>query len=212
IPSNKIDWKHESFNKTNQHVSKTELFELLAHFRSFGIAEFQMSFNLLLNYLEKDKEILPAIIKEFSENYNFKDSDYEYNYYVQDHIINTLIDKMDNGESYLFSMLFIAVSNEFLKFEYTDYISHQNSMTIRRFTLPAEPIIEALRSKIIKHLSILIPNPTYQDAVITLFKDYILCMRDDEKGLGKTDFLAIKEYWFPVVNHQDIYQCLIVTD
>lgn len=212
LPNNKTDWKHESFNKTNQYVSKTGIFELLVHFRFFGIEEFQISFGLLLNYLEKDKEVLPVIIKEFSETYNFKYSDYEYNYYVQDHIINTLIDKMDNGESYLFSMLFIAVSNEFLKFEYTDHISHQNSMTIRRFTLPAEPIIEALRSKIIKHLSILMPNPTYQDAVITLFKDYILCMRDDEEGLGKTDFLAIKEYWFPVVNHQDIYQCLIVTD
>lgn len=212
LPNNEIDWENESFSKTNQHVSKTELFELLVHFRFFRIEEFKMSFDLLLNYLEKDKEVLPVIIKEFSESYNFKYSDYEYNYYAQDHIINTLIDKMDNGESYLFSMLFITVSSEFLKLKYQDSFSHQNIFYSRSFSLPADKIIKNLRAKIVRNLSILLQNSIYQDAVITLFKDYILCMRDDEEGLGKTDFLAIKEYLIPVLNHQDIYQCLIVTD
>lgn len=212
IPNNEIDWKNESFNKTNQHVSKTGIFELLVHFRFFGSEEFKMSFDLLLNYLEKDKEVLPILIKEFSESYNFKYSDYEYSYYAQDHIINTLIDKMDNGKSYLFSMLFIAVSNEFLKLKYEDSFSHQNTVYFRRFSLPVDNIIENLRAKIIKNLSTLLPNSRYQDAVIALFKNYMKYITYDKGGLCRADFVSIKEYLIPFLNHHDIYQSLIVKD
>lgn len=212
IPNNKIDWKHESFNKTNQHVSKTELFELLAHFRSFGIAEFQMSFGLLLNYLEKDKEVLPVIIKEFSERYNFKYEDCQRDYYAQVYIIDVLINRMNNGESYLFSMLFIAVSSEFLKLKYQDSFSHQNIFYSRNFSLPVGKIIENLRTKIVKNLSILLQNSIYQDDIIALFKNYIKYIAYDKNGLCKTDFVSIKEYLIPALNHHDIYQSLVVKD
>ncbi|MFA6040336.1 MAG: hypothetical protein WC733_02420 [Methylophilus sp.] len=121
MPIVDIDWTSESFVESKSEPDESSLVYLLSSFRYYGNDEFKMSFGLLLKYLEKDKNSLGFIIRNLTNLYNFNPNDRRYAYYVQTHVVDTLIELMDSGRNYLFARLFILITEAFLQVEHRNH-------------------------------------------------------------------------------------------
>ncbi|WP_028865613.1 DNA replication protein [Psychromonas aquimarina] len=206
-------WENESFEEAKGEPSESSLVTLLSNFRNFGDVEFKMSFDLLLQYVQKSKESLGHIIKELTAKYNFKPNDWRYGYYIQAHVVDTLIDRSEDGENYLFSKLFILVAKSFLKIEYTEHQWNRGD-TIRMITFRLSPdeYLMPIRKKLIANLSILQRLSNYEKIVQEIFQEYVNRLRFEGKEMAEADLPYIKEFFVINLDSNNTSHCLIMQD
>jgi len=213
MPIVEVDWSGESFEASKDEPGKSSLVNLLTNFRYYDEQEFKMSFELLLKYLVKDKSSLGFVVQALLERYNFKPDDLLYSYYIQAHIIDTLVALMDEEESYLFSRLFILIANSFLKVEHREQQwSRGDTISIITFRLPADEHLLPLREKIVANMAILAANPEFEPSVLGCFKEYVDKIRYEGKDMAEADLPFIEKHMIKTLNKKNVSHCMIIQD
>jgi len=213
MPIVEVDWSSESFEESKDGPSKSSLVSLLTNFRYYGEQEFKMSFELLLKYLVKDKSSLGFVIRELLERYNFKPDDWRDAYFVQAHIIDTLISLMDRGENYLFSRLFILIANSFLKVKRREHqSSRDNAISIITFRLPPDEHLLPLRENIVANMAVLAANPEFEPFVLACFKEYVDRIRYEGKEMAVADLPFLERHFIKTLNKNNVSHCMIMQD
>lgn len=212
MPSIEINWRNESFEGSKENLEKSSVVKLLGNFRFYGEAEFKMSFELLLKYLEKDKSSLDFIISNLSGLYNFKLDDRRYAYFVQTFIIDSLVELMDTGRNYLFTRLFLLTTNAFLKIKHQEHRSSGDTLNIITFHLYPDSYLLPLREKLIKNLSILFREPEYKFHVLEQFREYVNHIIFEGKEMAEADLPFFRDYLVVNLDREDVSQCLVMQD
>ncbi|MGL5395069.1 MAG: ATP-binding protein [Shewanella sp.] len=213
MPSVNVDWSSESFEESKDEPSNSSLISLLTNFRYYGEQEFKMSFELLLKYLVKDKTSLGFVVRALSGCYNFKLDDWRYAYYIQAHIIDTLVGLMDKGENYLFGRLFILIANSFLKVEHQEHQwSSGDTISIITFRLFPDEQLLPLRENIVSNMTILAANPELEPFVLGCFREYVGRIRREGKEMAEADLPFLEKHFIKTLNTKNISNCLIMQD
>ncbi|CZJ19880.1 hypothetical protein ACX1FB_05860 [Legionella pneumophila] len=208
-----IDWEKEVFEETKEELKETSIIKLLSYFRYYGVDELKISFGLLLEFLEKSQESLGSIIKELIETYNFKSNDKRYGYFVQTHVIKTLIERMNDGGNYLFTRLFILVAKFYLKVEHREYQwTRDDNVNFITFRLSPDEYLLPLREKIIKNLSNLLVSEKYNSLVLEVFQDFSSHLIYEGKEMAIADLKYIKDYLIENLNQSELSHCQILQD
>lgn len=212
-PTSDIDWSGEVFEESKTEAHKGSLIKLLGNFRHYGEAEFQISFDLLLCHLEKNVDSLGCVIQNLLNHYNFKPDDYQYGYFIQNYVVDKLIERMDEGKNYLFSRLFILVCKAFLKVEYREHRwSRDDTINIITFRLSPDSYILPIREKLIKNLGILVKNDEYKHLSLEQFKEYVTRLRYEGREMARADLQWVSKHFVINLNPSDISNCLIMQD
>lgn len=216
VPSIKpahIEWNKENFEKTKHSLKDSSIVDLLSNFRHYKKEEFNTSLELLLLLLEKKKEYLGDVIKVLIEKYNFDYDDWKSKYYIQEHIIDFILDKMNGINSYLYTRLFILIAKEFLKVEFhnTQWTSGK-TVNIRRFKLTPNENIIRIRKKIIEHLSSLLIIEQYTLLAQEVFHEYVSNLKFLGRDMAQSDMPFIKKYLVPNLNKLMLSQCILMQD
>ncbi len=213
IPVIEIDWSHESFDSANHDPEKSSLVELLGKFRYYDEEKFKKSFDLLLNYLEKDRASLEFVVRNLTEYYNIKTSDLRNGYVIQKYIVGKLIEKMDEGRSYLFTRLFILVAKDFLKTKLRDHPRLRGEkMYFVNFSLVPDNYLLPLREKLIINLSDLMKKNEYKVYIIELLRGYVDMVMHEEKEIVEADLPFFIDHLVVVLDRNDVSHCLIMQD
>ena len=206
-----IDWENEVFEETKEELKDTSIIKLLSSFRYYGGNEFKISFGLLLKLLEKSQESLGCVIKELTEKYTFKSNDRRYGYFVQTHVVDTLIEQMNVGNNYLFTRLFILVAKFYLKVEYREYQWIQdNTVNFVTIRLSPDEYLSPLRKKLIKNLSNLLVLEKYNSLVLEVIQDYSNNLIHNGKEMAISDLEYIKDYLVVNLNQSELSHCQIM--
>jgi len=206
-------WEDEVYESAKNDGNEYSVVTLLCNFRHYDVAEFKMSFELLLKYLEKSNESLGYIIKGLVEIYNFKANDWRYGFNVQIHVIDTIIEKMKGKNDYLYSKLFIILAEEYLKIEHSEQ-QWSDADTINRITFRLSPneYITPLRGKIIQNLSSLMLIKGHEGDALDVIKNHIGKLRFGGKDMLKADLPFFEKYLVKNLNGEEIAHCLIMQD
>ena len=209
----KINWEKEKFSESKESFQEGSIVDLLSSFRSYKKEEFRLSFDLLLKYLERNKNALGGVIARLFNHYNFKHNDIRNDFYIQNHVINQLIVKSESGKNYLFSRLFILISNKFLKVKFTQHDwCKGEAIQVITFNLSPNPTLNILRKNIIKNLSNLLLLDEYKSHVLKVFEKYVNRVVLEGKELVESDLLSFRECFISKLNQDDILHCLIMQD
>jgi len=206
-------WESEVFEEAKVDANEYSLVSLLSSFRNYGVDEFKMSFDLLLQYLSKSKESLGFVIKTLTDKYNFKPEDIRYGYYVQAHVVDTLIELNKNGDNYLFSRLFIVLAKSFLKVEHREHRwGRGNTISMITFRLSPDEYLTPIRKKILKHLATLMRLPIYEQLIQDIFQELISRLRFEGKEMAEADLPYITELFVVNLDSNNTSHCLIMQD
>ncbi|MGC6483773.1 MAG: hypothetical protein ACON4T_09475 [Synechococcus sp.] len=213
MPDVDIDWKGENYEEAKNEADKSSLISLLTSFRFHDEQKFKFSFELLLQYLTKSKASLGFVIRALSERYNFKPNDCRYDYYVQSFIVDKLIEKMNKGEDYLFSRLFILTASYLLKVEHEEHQwSRGDAISIITFRLSPDEYLLALRDKIISNLSFLMDKDELQPFVIDVIKECIGRARYEGADMAESDLTFFERYFVKKLDKDNLSHCMIIQD
>ena len=130
LPKLEINWEEQNFEKLDNSSSSESIpvLNLLRRFRYWGESEVDISIALILDHLEKTERALEPVKDLFTNTYNVKPRDLDLGYCIQTKIINSLLERMCKGENYLFTRLFIFVSDIILKVECEDSYMKSNDV------------------------------------------------------------------------------------
>lgn len=213
MPNIADSWEHAVFEEAKADASEYSLVSLLSNFRNYGVDEFRISFDLLLQYLSKNKESLGFVIKTLTEKYSFKSDDMRYGYYVQAHLVDTLVERIENGDNYLFSRLFIALAKSLLKVEHREHRwGRGDTISIVTFRLSPDEYLNPIRQKVLKNLSMLMCLPNYKEFVQDFFQEFISRLRFEGKEMAVADMPYITEFFVANMDPTDTSHCLIMQD
>lgn len=208
-----IDWRKESFEESKDDYDKSSLISLLRSFRYYGEQEFQISFELLLKYLVKEKSSIGLVIRALLEHYSFKSDDWRRGYFVQVHIVDALIGLMDRGNNYLFSRLFMLVANSYLKTEFSEHKwLRGDSINIINFRLPLSDDLLSLRERIIKSMSLLAENPELNSFVGDFFKNYVARIRYEGRDMVEADLPLLQRNFISTLDRDNVSHCMAMQD
>lgn len=206
-------WEDEAFEEAKTDENDYSLVSLLSSFRNYGDDEFKMSFDLLLQYLSKSKESLGFIIKTLTDRYNFKPDDMRYGYYVQDYVVDTLVERIENGDNYLFSRVFIVLAKSFLKVEHSEHRwGRGNTITMVTYRLSPDEYLTPIRQKIFKNLTTLMLLPDYEQLIQDTFQELISRLRVEGKEMAEADLPFITEFFISNLDPKNTLHCLIMQD
>lgn len=213
MPNVDEPWENEVFEEAKADASEYSLVSLLCSFRNYGVDEFKMSFELLLQYLSKSKESLGFVIKTLTDKYNFKPDDMRYGYYVQAHIVDTLVERIENGDNYLFSRLFIVLAKSLLKVEHREHSwGRGDTISIITFRLSPDEYLTPIRQKVLKNLATLMCLPNYKELVQDIFQELISRLRFEGKEMAEADLPYITEFFVANLDSNNTSHCLIMQD
>ena len=212
-PSVEIDWSSESFDTSNGRDSKSPVVSLLSNFRYFSESEMQISFTLMLQHLEKNKESLEHVISVLTEDYSFKKDDWRYGYAIQKYVVDKLNEEMSGGSKYLLARLFILVAKSFLTIERREHQWQRgDSISIITFRLTPDKYLLPIRERLFSGLSTLYGHSEYKNLVYGIYQEYVRRLKFDGKDMGVADFPFINDYIVPTMDVQEISDCLLMAD
>jgi len=207
-----IDWGIQSFEKKNNNSCKDQIISLLTSFRFYGESELNISLDLILNYIERTSEPLDSVIHCLTETYNFKLNDHKYGYPVQKLVIYKLYDRMDEGNNYLFTRLFILAASEYLAVEHREHRSKGMSINILTFRLTPDEYITPMREKIFAGLSHILNNEKYKKPVNNMLNNYIVHIPFNGGEMAASDLPALEKYIINNLDTKNTSHCLLVDD
>ena len=212
IGKEEIDWEKQSFEKKNNNSCKDQIISLLTSFRFYGESELNISLDLILNYIDKTSEPLDSVIHCLTETYNFKLNDLRYGYPVQKLVIDKLYERMDEGNSHLFTRLFILSAKEYLAVEHREHRSKGMSINILTFRLTPDEYITPIRERIFSGISRILNNEKYTQSVNELLKHYTTRIPFNGGEMALSDLPALEKYIVSKLDSENTSHCLLVED
>lgn len=212
IEKEEIDWEKQNFEKKNNNSCKDQIISLLTSFRFYGESELNISLDLILNYIDKTSEPLDSVIHCLTETYNFKLNDLRYGYPVQKLVIDKLYERMDEGNSHLFTRLFILSAKKYLAVEHREHRSKGMSINILTFRLTPDEYITPIRERIFSGISRILNNEKYTQSVNELLKHYTTSIPFNGGEMALSDLPALEKYIVSKLDSENTSHCLLVDD
>ncbi|TXL02304.1 hypothetical protein BMR08_18560, partial [Methylococcaceae bacterium CS2] len=100
--------------ETDSSSNLTDFLSTLSLFRFLGVTEMKMSLDIFMQYLNKQPQDTPKILRCFVDNYGFQPESYRFGYHAQMAVVEKIIEYSDSGKNEYYSRLFIALSEKYL--------------------------------------------------------------------------------------------------
>ncbi|MFO3296906.1 ATP-binding protein, partial [Legionella pneumophila serogroup 1] len=208
-----IEWNNESFEITKASLKDSSIISLLSNFRHYKNEEFITSLELLLLLLERNKGYLSDVIKVLVEQYSFEYDDWIRQYYIQEQVVELILNKIEGDNSYLYTRLFILIAKEFLKVEFHNHQwTSGKTINFMRFRLAPNENIKRIREKIIAQLSSLLNIEPFSMLVHEFFQEYAGNLAFMGKEMAEADFSLISNYLVPKLDNSLFLHCLLMQD
>ncbi|WP_158665951.1 AAA family ATPase [Francisella tularensis] len=147
------------------------ILQKLSLFKNDCLNNLSIAIELMVEYANKKPCKILEVIKIFIENFIYTQDSHLYNYNKEKIVIDKLWQLTNNGSNYISSILFIRVSNEFLKVKFDNYsMKNKNEVSIINFKLIKSPELESLRNNIFEKISILFTRKKYDNDLIKLIQ------------------------------------------
>lgn len=194
---------------SSSDIRQYPILSSLRVFRYAGSTDFQASLDLLLDYCKKMPTYIPQVLHILTNSYGIKHQSYLYDYRVEQAVVNTVWNRANNGEHYLFSMLFIAIAKDFLQTRFVDNAYRgKNTFTTITFYLP--PSANALRNYLWVHLFILFKKQKYNDSIIRLLYEYSDDIFNGEKEVIENDAKYLTVFMENEFSPENFQHCIVV--
>lgn len=147
------------------------LLELLGHFHHPNSATaLELAFEA---FSKRPSATLKAVMYILVRDFGFRGNSYQNDFYYQREVIDRLWVRTEEGRSLLFSRLFIAVAEYYLRthHDFTEPM-RKYAISITRFDLPATPALRELRQLILNGLIQLFKVPALRSEVLALLYKY----------------------------------------
>ena len=173
---------------------------------------FQISLELLFQYIIKAPAILPAVIRYFEEELIFDEEDHRYGYWIQTELFDFLYKKIDEGDNdELFVGALFEIAPKFLKTQFQRSKGGRKKATISIYKLMIQntPDIEKLRKGIFEKIFSL--NKVHQDKVLTFLEEYgTTWEQHPQKELYEYDIQFIIYFIQNNLSPEDFRHCQVV--
>ncbi|MDO9182464.1 MAG: hypothetical protein Q7U04_08645, partial [Bacteriovorax sp.] len=158
-------------NKLNNWQLSTEL-QILGNFSNAKSEYIEIVIDILINYVDANPSDLFGVLRIVNESFGFRKRVFDEEFVIQNKVIDRIWERVDLNNGYLYTRLFLAVCNEFLKthFDFSQYRTN-NSITFFNFNLLPNENIFILRNKILTCLLGLYEN--YPLLIIEVFEKYV---------------------------------------
>lgn len=210
-PKCSAGWEKATFEESKGSTDDLIL-SILCKLRYIGESELNISTNLICDYLEKFPDSLGQVVKLFANDYAFKPDDWKYAYSIQSILVDLLIERMITKDGYLYSRLFILVAKSFLPVEHREHIWRGDVINIITFRLSPDEYLDAIRTKLILHLSLLMFDESVSSYAFEVIKGYISRIGYESEDMAKADLPAIEEYLIAKFDKNNISHCFLVKD
>ncbi|MBN3960222.1 hypothetical protein [Nostoc sp. NMS8] len=158
--------------KANSNIPSLSLLSILGLFNHSDKNNLQMALELILEYVTKRPTEISQVLYLLAERFRFDHESYRYGFDIQQIVIDVLWERVEDGESIMFSKLFIAVGEYYL---YTDFNTTRmkgKGINIFNFTLPPTPEIVELRQEIWQRIFQLYQLTILKEDVLNLLYNY----------------------------------------
>jgi hypothetical protein len=170
-PANYSQLENLDDNRLNNVPVTTEV-QLLGQFRYMSPDLRRIALQILVDYVNVRQSEILQVLHVLTDDYGFDRFSNQSGVSIQQEIIDLIWASAANGENILYSRLFIALGQEYLK---THFQTHEmrSSMTVAiyEFNLNSTPELRHLRSSIFANLFTLYKK--YQDQVFAALENYI---------------------------------------
>ena len=165
IPTYTLNWvsdqinelKHEpaeptsiTFEKDSNALSSPSILSILGNFAFIGDddePDARIALELLSRYLTKRPAEAPGLLKVLIDIYGFKHDSYLWKFEIQQAVVDEMYKRLKGGDP-IFMRMFLAVAKNHLGINFENQRMEDNrTIKFRRFDLPADPEIIALREK-----------------------------------------------------------------
>jgi len=170
-PANYSQLENLDDNRLN-NVSITTEVQLLGRFRYMSPDLRKIALQILVDYINIRQSEILQVLHIFVDDYGFDRFSNQVGVSVQQEIIDLIWARAADGESELYSRLFIALGQEYIKTHFQMHEMRSSmTMTIYEFNLNSTPELQHLRSSIFASLFTLYKK--YQNQVFAALENYI---------------------------------------
>ncbi|TSA25304.1 hypothetical protein D4R71_05415 [bacterium] len=143
----KIPCKKEEININVEPTNITdEYIDILRRFINSNKENFEISLEILFQYLEKNFSILPQFIQYIKEDISFKRYSYNQHYELQKNFIDFVLDRIEND---FYKYIMLLISQHFTNIIYQDsWMINKRTFTWTHFSLILTDEIKEIRKKI----------------------------------------------------------------
>jgi len=149
------------------------LLKLLKMFGQHPNDHFETSLELLFNYVQKSREILPDVVRYLEGELLFDEDDYRYWFWIQTTLFEFLFKKIEEGnDNTLFVGILFEIAPKFLKthFQKSKGGRKRHSITMYHVTISKTPVIEQFRKDIFEKIFSLYSECS--EKVLLFFENY----------------------------------------
>lgn len=205
---NNIDYKSESYNYL------PEYFSVLPSFRYSDRELYEISLDLILLYINKNKHNGEKITKFIIDEYGYEPESYSYDYVQQKILIDWIIKNSDHGMNECFSRMFLSIAEVFLKTHFSSVkSSNKASVKLVRFNLVDTEKLKELRGLLLSYIFKLYQQDKYESDVLSLLLRHSNSGCDINVGsIVENDSKFIIPFLNKELDKNDIYHCVIVQD
>ncbi|TXL19024.1 hypothetical protein BMR03_15560, partial [Methylococcaceae bacterium HT2] len=198
--------------ETDSSSNLTDFLSTLSFFRFLGVTEMKMSLDIFMQYLNKQPQDTPKILRCFVDNYGFQPESYRFGYHAQMAVVEKIIEYSDSGKNEYYSRLFIALSEKYLHTHFSSVKSGKGqTINIVNFDLADTNELFSLRKLIWTHLFSLYKNKNLQKPVLHLLLNHSLSGLDlSVTSIIKHDAVLVATFFEDSLNLENLYHCIIV--
>ncbi len=170
-------------------------FELLTQFHLHH-NYFEMALPILFEYVQKEPELMPELIKYITTDLTFKSTSYQHHYHTEYTLINFLFKENESNPQF-YTPILLQIANNFLQFSYQDSGMNTEPMTYSIVQVSIHPeSVQKLRENI---WGFLVKNySTNQEEVFAILKHYLT---ESYPSLFHFEHRASHtEYWLAIWN------------
>ena len=209
LPQEGVEWQLCDYEVNQNSSNEPLIIELLSKYRHMGGDEFSSALDLLLVLVTKSDNYLKPVLNCFCFSLLFTRHDYRYGYKNQTVLLEKLIQKIENGNNYLFSKISIEVCKAFLKLEHSE-TEYKTDRTINyiTFQLPVTDQLLDLRNNIFSIISILIDHGSYKTTILDVLRDYSYHLNTSYKTLFEAETSNFEKLVVDKLSKSKLGDCL----
>ncbi|MHB8793175.1 MAG: nSTAND3 domain-containing NTPase [Thermoleophilia bacterium] len=199
--------------KADSNIPSPSILNALSNFRHLNDENFEKALRLILEYFEKAPDQLGKAFYLLADRFAFDHRSHQRNYSIQKIVMDVLWEHSADGKNEMFSLLYIAVSEQYLHthFHVTE-AKGNHAITMIDFRLLPSPEVVNIRQTIWKNLFLLYEIKEYREKVLESLRKYSTAgMEVDVKDIIEEDSKSIIPF-FGALDGSQFRNCLLAHD
>jgi hypothetical protein len=196
--------------ESDNNLRTSYVVEILGAFRNAERHNVDIALNLLFDYVQKQPENVPQVLRCLIETFGFAPTSYLSNFEIQKAVIENLWERSQQGKDVLFSKLFVAVADQYLHTHFSRAKSaNHRSVIFMQFDLPHTPSLADLRKAIWLHL-FKIEGIVREEVLNLIYKQPRAGFEVSVKEIVEEDSVHVIEFLQKELDPGNIWHCFIV--